>query len=151
MSVLYRQWSRFRSLQLLEDLGSPLPPQVGGIACHLSSDMVMAWVSDILDDAFFSQNHKCGLILDLTKCFNLVPRKPFQNSWRNSVFLGNILSHINPFFPIFVDYWMLLAKLAMKNWAMAQSPLTICQGGNHTHCSEGGAAQRTFGIPLVKP
>ena len=76
MSILYRQWSRIRSEQMLDFLGGLLPPQVGGIASHLSSDMMMAWVTDILDEGFGDNIGRCGLIVDLTKCFNLIPRLP---------------------------------------------------------------------------
>ena len=78
LSVLYRLWSRYRSLQVLEFLGQNIPPQVGGIASKLSADALSAWVGDIIDVAHSSNQHKCGLVIDLQKCFNLVPRWPLK-------------------------------------------------------------------------
>ena len=74
LSVLYRLWSRFRSLQVLSFLGQSVPPQIGGIACKLSADNLSALVSDMVDVAHSSGQHLCGLVIDLQKCFNLVPR-----------------------------------------------------------------------------
>lgn len=78
LSVLYRLWSRYRSLQVLTFLGQNVPPQIGGIASKLSADSLCAMVSDIIDDAHFSSAHVCGLVIDLQKCFNLVPRWPLK-------------------------------------------------------------------------
>lgn len=78
LSVLYRLWSRFRSLQVLEFLGRHVPPQVGGIASKLSADALSAWVGDIIDVAHSTNDHRCGLVIDLQKCFNLVPRWPLK-------------------------------------------------------------------------
>eukprot|EP00438_Fugacium_kawagutii_P005552 Skav232223 [mRNA] locus=scaffold286:146845:149106:+ [translate_table: standard] len=75
VSALYRLWSRFRSLQVLQYLGEQLPPQIGGIANRLSSDVMVAYTCDIIEDAMISQQHCCGLVLDLQKCFNLIPRR----------------------------------------------------------------------------
>ena len=38
--------------------------------------MMMAWVTDLLDEGFSENIGRCGLIIDLTKCFNLIPREP---------------------------------------------------------------------------
>lgn len=73
ISVLYRLWSRYRSLQVLKYLGELLPPEIGGIAARLSSDCMMAYTCDIIEDAIVSHQHCCGLVLDLQKCFNLIP------------------------------------------------------------------------------
>lgn len=74
ISVLYRLWSRYRCLQVIQHLGATVPPQVGGVASRLSADCLTALVCDILEDAHTSGNHKCGLVIDLQKCFNFIPR-----------------------------------------------------------------------------
>jgi hypothetical protein len=76
LSTLYRLWSRYRSLQVLKFLGQIVPPQIGGIASKLSADVLTAMVGDTVDDAHCNNNHCCGLVIDLQKCFNLVPRWP---------------------------------------------------------------------------
>ena len=73
-SVLYRMWSRYRSLQVIQHLGASVPAQIGGIAARLSADCLTAYVCDMLEDSHSSRNHRVGLVLDLQKCFNLIPR-----------------------------------------------------------------------------
>lgn len=74
VSVIYRLWSRFRSLQVIQHLGSLVPPQIGGIAARLSADCLNALVCDWIDEAHETGLHRCGLVVDLKKCFNLIPR-----------------------------------------------------------------------------
>ena len=74
VSVLYRLWSRYRSLQVIQHLGNIVPPQVGGVASRLSADRLTALVCDVLEEAHYTGSHKCGLVIDLQKCFNLIPR-----------------------------------------------------------------------------
>eukprot|EP00435_Cladocopium_sp_Y103_P054469 s515_g17.t1 len=74
LSVIYRLWSRYRSLQVIQHLGSSVPPQIGGIAARLSADCLTAYVCDLLEEAHDHGFHRCGLVLDLKKCFNLIPR-----------------------------------------------------------------------------
>ena len=70
VSVIYRLWSRFRSLQVIQHLGSCVPAQIGGIASRLSSDCLTAFVCDMLEEEYDSGNHRVGLVIDLQKCFN---------------------------------------------------------------------------------
>ena len=59
VNVLYRMWSRYRSLQVIQ---------------HLRASLT-AYVCDLLEEAHHqSGNHCVGLVLDLQKCFNLIPR-----------------------------------------------------------------------------
>ena len=74
VSVSYRMWSRYRSLQVIQHLGARVPAQIGGIATRLSADCLTANVCDLLEEAHQSGNHCVGLVLDLRKCFNLIPR-----------------------------------------------------------------------------
>ena len=78
LSVLYRLWSRFRSLQVLKHLNEQLPPQVAGVASKISADCLTAMVGDILEVAMGAGEGLCGLVVDLSKCFNLVPRLPLE-------------------------------------------------------------------------
>ena len=76
LSVLYRLWSRFRSQQVLAFLGTQVPPQVGGVACRVSADSLTGLICDMLESAQEDGHHRCGLVVDLKKCFNLIPRLP---------------------------------------------------------------------------
>ena len=78
LSVLYRLRSRFRSLQVLKHLNEQLPPQVAGVASKISADCLTAMVGDILEVAMGAGEGLCGLVVDLSKCFNLVPRLPLE-------------------------------------------------------------------------
>lgn len=78
LPVLYRVWSRHRSLQLMTYLGGFIPPEIGNVACRTSSDLLATWVSDLIDHGISEGIGRCGLVIDLTKCFNLLPRKPLM-------------------------------------------------------------------------
>ena len=76
LSRLYRHWSRCRSIQVLKHLGSILPPEIGGIASNVSADLLVAWISDQLDEGLHSNISFAGIVVDLTKAFNMLPRIP---------------------------------------------------------------------------
>ena len=78
LSRLYRQWSRCRSIQVLKHLGSQLPPEVGGIACNVSADLLVAFVADRIDEGLHSNSTHAGIVVDLTKAFNNLPRIPLS-------------------------------------------------------------------------
>ena len=78
LSRLYRQWSRCRSIQVLKHLGSQLPPEVGGIACNVSADLLVAFVADQIDEGLHSNSTHAGIVVDLTKAFNNLPRIPLS-------------------------------------------------------------------------
>lgn len=75
LSVVYRLYSSFRSMHVLKYLGQLVPAQVAGIAARLSADMMAAFVSDQIDHGYDQGILHCGLVVDLQKCFNLIPRK----------------------------------------------------------------------------
>ena len=78
LSRLYRQWSRCRSIQVLKHLGSQLPPQIGGIASCVSADLLVAWIADQLDEGLHADTSFAGVVVDLTKAFNMLPRIPLS-------------------------------------------------------------------------
>lgn len=75
LSVLYRLWSTYRSQQILRFLGQHLQPQIGGIANRISSDSMATLVCDYIEQQFAEGESACGLVVDLVKCFNLIPRR----------------------------------------------------------------------------
>ena len=76
LSRVYRLWARFRAAEALEHLGNIIPTEVSGVVGHVSSECLQALVADLLEQACEDRMGKCGLVIDLRKCFNLVPRKP---------------------------------------------------------------------------
>ena len=78
LSRLYRQWSRCRSIQVLKHLGSHLPPEIGGIASNVSADILVAYVADQIDEGLHSNSTNAGIVVDLTKAFNNLPRIPLS-------------------------------------------------------------------------
>ena len=78
LSRLYRQWSRCRSIQVLKHLGSQLPPEIGGIASNVSADLLVAWIADQIDEGLHSNTSFAGVVVDLTKAFNMLPRIPLS-------------------------------------------------------------------------
>eukprot|EP00438_Fugacium_kawagutii_P007572 Skav230249 [mRNA] locus=scaffold1266:50096:54652:- [translate_table: standard] len=102
LSTIYRQWSSFRSQQVFEFLGSQLPPQIGNIAKHISSDMLAAWFADTLENSQFYKAKLCGLVIDLKKCYNLIPRYP----------LAKLMIHMGIPEPYVIAHQGLLFQLA---------------------------------------
>lgn len=56
-------------------LASLVPAQVG-VAARLSADCLAAFVCDVIDEGFSIRRVHCGLVVDLKKCFNMIPRRP---------------------------------------------------------------------------
>ena len=73
---LYRSWARFRGLQVIQHLNSLLPPEIATISAGVSADCICAFVLDKLESAIEGGDSTCGVIIDLVKCYNLVPRRP---------------------------------------------------------------------------
>ena len=78
LSRLYRQWSRIRSIQVLQHIGKLIPPEVSGVAGGTSSDALAAFVSCIIENSLLEEDPRCGLVVDILKCFNQIPRVPLM-------------------------------------------------------------------------
>lgn len=78
LSKFYRLWSRLRSLEVLRHIGSLMPPQVSATSGGVSADLLAAYTADQIESAHFHQNPMCGIVIDLVKCYNLVPWLPSQ-------------------------------------------------------------------------
>ena len=73
---LYRSWARFRALQVIQHLNGLLPPEIATISVGVSADCICAFVLDKLESAIEAGDSACGVIVDLVKCYNLIPRRP---------------------------------------------------------------------------
>lgn len=78
LSKFYRLWPRLRSLEVLRHIGSLMPPQVSATSGGVSADLLAAYTADQIESAHFHQNPMCGIVIDLVKCYNLVPWLPSQ-------------------------------------------------------------------------
>ena len=76
LSRLYRAWARYRSLQVIAHLQSLLPPQVAGIAAGIGADCMTAYLLDSVETAINSRDEICGVVADIVRCFNAIPRIP---------------------------------------------------------------------------
>eukprot|EP00438_Fugacium_kawagutii_P029601 Skav235415 [mRNA] locus=scaffold924:108827:114000:- [translate_table: standard] len=75
-SRLYRNWAKYRSMQVFKHFHDILPPEVAGTAAGVSADMLAAVVANEVEDALLDGLHRVGLTVDLIKCYNMVPRIP---------------------------------------------------------------------------
>ena len=73
---IYRTWSRLRSLEVLRHIGSILPPQVAATAGGISADSLAAYTATVVEDAFWNREDKCGVVIDIIKCYNMIPWTP---------------------------------------------------------------------------
>ena len=76
LAKIYRLWSRLRSLEVLQHIGSLLPPQVAATAGGVSADILAAFTANEIEHSLTQKQWICGLIIDLVKCYNLVPWFP---------------------------------------------------------------------------
>eukprot|EP00438_Fugacium_kawagutii_P030432 Skav216217 [mRNA] locus=scaffold238:321341:324460:- [translate_table: standard] len=74
MARLYRTWGGLRGKQAAQYLASLVPPEVGGPCKQVSADLVAALSSLKVELSQVNQQRLCGLVLDITKCYNAIPR-----------------------------------------------------------------------------
>ena len=75
-SVLYRQWSRYRSREILEYYSTFMPSMVALATNRIPADISAAMTALKIEEAINSHNVLCGLGIDLVRCFNTLPRDP---------------------------------------------------------------------------
>ena len=76
LSRIYRMWSRFYSISLLVQLGSRVPRTIGGGTKDVSALMLASHVQELLETQHSQKTFLAGLVIDLVKCFNTIPRFP---------------------------------------------------------------------------
>lgn len=81
-SVLYRQWSRYRSREILEYYASFMPSTVALATNRVPADISAAMTALKIEAAVNSQTTLCGLGVDLVRCFNTLPRAPICAAMR---------------------------------------------------------------------
>ena len=63
-------------MQVANHLLSMMPPTIGGATNGASADLISAFTMNAIDDAYETDQHKCGIVIDLAKCFNTIARYP---------------------------------------------------------------------------
>ena len=76
LSRMYRQWSAYRSAQVLQHLKGMVPPQVSGAIGCISANMLTALTMINAEQALTEHKAAIGCVLDIKKCFNCIPRFP---------------------------------------------------------------------------
>ena len=101
LSRLYRAWARYRSIQVITHLKSMLPPQVAGIAAGIGADCMTAYLLDNVETAINANEELCGIVVDIIRCFNAIPRKPLLEifnrmrvPWQYTTALKSMLDHL---------------------------------------------------------
>ena len=76
LSKTYRLWAKIRGKQIAQHLASMVPATIGGPCKGISSEIIAQFTSLEIENAL--QNHQKiqGMVLDLVKCYNAIPREP---------------------------------------------------------------------------
>ena len=75
-SILYRQWARVRSKQILQHMASYMPREISMATCRVPADVAAAYIATNVEDAINNNRQLAGLGIDLKRCFNTLPRWP---------------------------------------------------------------------------
>ena len=81
-SILYRQWARIRSKQILKHMASYMPRAVSMATCRVPADIAAAYIATMVEDAINNNKKLAGLGIDLKRCFNTLPRWPLTLAMR---------------------------------------------------------------------
>eukprot|EP00438_Fugacium_kawagutii_P019764 Skav203654 [mRNA] locus=scaffold2755:35547:39857:+ [translate_table: standard] len=76
MAKLYRAWGKIRGAQVALHLAASVPPEIGGPCKQVASDLIALRNSFKTESALICNKKICGIILDIIKCYNTVPRGP---------------------------------------------------------------------------
>ena len=76
LSKTYRLWAKIRGKQIDLHLAEMVPATVGGPCKGISSELIAQFTSLEIESALHSNLEIQGLVLDLVKCYNAIPREP---------------------------------------------------------------------------
>ena len=74
MAKIYRLWGHIRGKQVTEIISATIPPEIAGVCKKVSSDMVALLIASKIEDAHRDSQALGGIVIDLMKCYNTVPR-----------------------------------------------------------------------------
>eukprot|EP00435_Cladocopium_sp_Y103_P020979 s325_g5.t1 len=81
-SRIYRNWARYRSMQIMAHFKTFLPAQIAGTVAGVSADMLSAIILLQVEKALCDGKPRLGITIDLQKCFNQIPRIPITAAMR---------------------------------------------------------------------
>lgn len=76
LSKIYRLWAKIRGKQIAQHLAGMVPATVGGPCKGISSELIAQFTSIEIENALHSNLKIQGMVLDLVKCYNAIPRAP---------------------------------------------------------------------------
>ena len=74
MSKIYRLWGHIRGKQVTAFISANIPPEIAGECRRVSSDLVALLIASKIEDAHRESKPLGGIVIDLMKCYNTVPR-----------------------------------------------------------------------------
>ena len=74
MAKMYRIWGKIRGKQVAKILAATIPPEIGGPCKGVAADMIALWTSHKIERSFMEQQALSGVVIDIIKCYNTVPR-----------------------------------------------------------------------------
>ena len=77
-SIIYRTWSSIRARQCLLHLAKYAPARCCGNLPNKSTTMIWLGIQSLIEQAEEDGDQVCGAMLDITKCFNHLPRMPIM-------------------------------------------------------------------------
>ena len=78
MSKMYRVWGKIRGGQVADHLASHIPKTIGGPCAQVSSEMIAFYTADRIEEAISNKTPLSGVVLDIIKCYNSIPREPLK-------------------------------------------------------------------------
>lgn len=75
-SLLYRCWASLRAREMLQWLSMIAPPNLMGSCPGRDASMLWYQIASLIEEGNVQGTHWAGLIADLSKCFNILPRIP---------------------------------------------------------------------------
>ena len=91
-SLVTRVWSTYRAKQALEAVATVLPGSIRGGVPSRQSTSVWFEIAQTIESAHISNQSICGLVLDIRRAFNAIPRMPLWHALLHLGFPSDILS-----------------------------------------------------------
>ena len=76
LSKTYRIWAKIRGKQIAQHLAEMVPATIGGPCKGISSELIAQFTSIEIENALYTDTRIQGMVLDLVKCYNAIPREP---------------------------------------------------------------------------
>ena len=91
-SIVTRVWSTYRAKQALDAISTVLPPSIRGGVPSRQSSTIWFEIAQTIESAHTSGLSTCGLVLDIRRAFNAIPRMPLWHALLKMGFPPDLLS-----------------------------------------------------------